>query len=284
VSLVCGDHRAAEAVMADPRIGGISLSGSSAAGWSAQEIAARRRVPLQAELGGNNASIVWDGADVARAAALVARGAFEFAGQRCTANRRAVVRDSLFAEFVEAVRSATAALRWGDPLDTATDVGPMLSVAARDAVREALASAASVAEQVLVPHAGGASAHPLDSRGAYQAPTIVVAPPASAPIVQEETFGPVLVLQRAARFEEALDLANGVRQGLVAALFSGEGPWRRRFLERAEAGILKGGASTADADVEAPFGGWKYSGVGPPERGSGDLEFYTRAQALHGDL
>jgi len=163
-------------------------------------------------------------------------------------------------------------------------VGPMLSVAARDAVREALAAAASVSERRLVPHAGGASARALESRGAYQAPTIVVAPPASAPIVQEETFGPVLVLQRAAGFEEALDLANGVRQGLVAALFSGEGPWRQRFLERAEAGILKGGASTADADVEAPFGGWKASGVGPPERGSGDLEFYTRAQALHGDL
>jgi acyl-CoA reductase-like NAD-dependent aldehyde dehydrogenase/nicotinamidase-related amidase len=284
VALVCGDHRAAEAVMADPRVAGISISGSSAAGWSAQEIAARRRVPLQAELGGNNAAVVWDGADVARAAELVARGAFEFAGQRCTANRRAVVRDSLLVPFVDAVREATAALRWGDPLEAATDVGPMLSVAARDAVREALAAAASSAEHVAVPHAGAARALELEALGAYLAPAVVVAPPAAAPIVQEETFGPVLVVQRAARFEEALDLANGVRQGLAAALFSGAGPWRDRFLERAEAGILKGGDSTADADAEAPFGGWKASGVGPPERGSGDLEFYTRAQALHGDL
>ena len=284
VALVLGDHRAAEAAMADPRVGGISLSGSSAAGWSAQEIAARRRVPLQAELGGNNAAIVWDGADVAKAAMGIARGAFEFAGQRCTANRRAIVRDSLFAPFVEAVAAATAALRWGDPLDPATDVGPLLSVAARDAVGAAIDAAASRAERVVVPHAGAAGSRELEALGAYRAATIVVAPPASSPIVQEETFGPVLVVQRAVRFEEALDLANGVRQGLVAALFSGEGPWRERFLERAEAGILKGGASTADADAEAPFGGWKASGVGPPERGSGDLEFYTRAQALHGDL
>jgi len=284
IALVCGDRRAAEAVMAEPRVGGISVSGSSAAGWSAQEAAARRRVPLQAELGGNNAAIVWDGADVAEAAALVARGAFEFAGQRCTANRRAVLRDSLFEEFVEAAAAAAAALRMGDPLDPKTDLGPLVSVAARDDVREAIGDASPSAEAILVPHADPGRARELEDRGAYLAPVIVVAPPSSAPIVQEETFGPVLVVQRAARFEEALDVANGVRQGLVAALFAGDGPWRERFRERIEAGILKGGSSTADADAEAPFGGWKASGVGPPERGSGDLEFYTRAQALHGDL
>ncbi len=284
LALVCGDRRAAEAVMADPRIGGISVSGSSAAGWSAQEIAARRRVPLQAELGGNNAAIVWDGADLAEAARRIARGAFEFAGQRCTANRRAVVRDSLFTAFVEAVGAATAGLRWGDPLEPETEVGPLVSVGARDAAREAIEAAALRAERLVVPHAGSGRAGALESRGAYLAPVIVVAPPASAPIVQEETFGPVLVVQRATSFEEALDLANGVRQGLVAAIFAGERPRRDQFRERAEAGILKGGVSTADADAEAPFGGWKASGLGPPERGSGDVEFYTRAQALHGDL
>jgi alpha-ketoglutaric semialdehyde dehydrogenase len=227
---------------------------------------------------------VWDGADVESAAALVARGAFEFAGQRCTANRRAVVRDALFDAFVEAVTAATAALRWGDPLDPETDVGPLVSAAARGAAREAVVGASPSAERVLAPHAGLARAFELEAHGAYLAPAIVVAPPPSAAIVQEETFGPVLVVQRAARFEEALDLVNGVRQGLVAALFAGDGPWRERFQERTEAGILKGGSSTADADSEAPFGGWKASGVGPPERGSGDVEFYTRAQALHGDL
>ena len=77
--------------MSDPAVDAVSLSGSSPAGWAAQEICARRRIPLQAELGGNNAAIVWTGADLGRAAALVARGAFLFAGQRCTANRRVIV-------------------------------------------------------------------------------------------------------------------------------------------------------------------------------------------------
>jgi aldehyde dehydrogenase (NAD+) len=102
-------------------------------------------------------------------------------------------------------------------------------------------------------------------------------------IVHEETFGPVLVLQRARSLDEALALANGVRQGLVAALFAGAGPWNERFAREARNGVLKWNASTADADASAPFGGWKASGLGPPEHGPGDLEFYARLQALYGE-
>jgi acyl-CoA reductase-like NAD-dependent aldehyde dehydrogenase len=103
-----------------------------------------------------------------------------------------------------------------------------------------------------------------------------------AEIVQEETFGPVLVVQPAESFAHALKLMNGVRQGLAAALFSPSVERRARFVDEAEAGILKLDEATADAGVEAPFGGWKASGVGPSEHGEGDLEFYTRAQALYG--
>jgi acyl-CoA reductase-like NAD-dependent aldehyde dehydrogenase/nicotinamidase-related amidase len=277
VRLLAGNHRAASAVMSDPGVEAVSLTGSSMAGWAAQEICARRRVPLQAELGGNNAAIVWTGAEVERAAVQVARGAFGFAGQRCTANRRAVVADALFDEFLENAVAAVATLRWGDPLDPETEIGPMVSEAARDRVAAAVADAAARGARLLTPHA-----NPPRRRGAWYPPTLVVdAPPGSA-IVQEETFGPVLVLQRARSFEEALELANGVRQGLVASLFSGPGPWRERFDGDARAGILKWNAATAGADASAPFGGWKSSGLGPPEHGPGDVEFYTRLQAIYG--
>jgi acyl-CoA reductase-like NAD-dependent aldehyde dehydrogenase len=99
--------------------------------------------------------------------------------------------------------------------------------------------------------------------------------------VQEETFGPVLVVQRAAGFDEALALCNGVRQGLVAALFSRSPDLQEQFLHGARAGILKINHGTADADARTPFGGWKASGVGPPEHGSADREFYTRMQAVY---
>ena len=284
VNLVAGDHRTAAAVMSDPGVSAVSLSGSSIAGWAAQEVCARRRIPLQAELGGNNAAIVWSGANLERAAALIALGAFSFAGQRCTANRRAIVEGRLFEEFLRLLTAAIAALRWGDPLDPSTEVGPLVSEAARDRVGAAVEEARASAERILAPHAALPQAKSLCTTGAYYPPTVVAGPLHESEIVQQETFGPVLALERAASFEEALALANGVRQGLVAALFSGPGPWRERFGQTAQAGVLKWNSSTADADAFAPFGGWKSSGVGPPEHGPGDREFYSRLQARYGEI
>ena len=281
VGLVAGDHRAATAVMSDSGVDAVTVSGSSAAGWAAQEICARRRIPLQAELGGNNAAIVWTGADLVRAAEQIAKGAFAFAGQRCTANRRAVVADALFPELLERALAAVARLCWGDPLDPVTEIGPLVSEQARDRVAAAVAEAAAAGARIVTPH-GGATAPAGVAPGAWYPPTVVVDAAPESAIVQEETFGPVLVLQRARSFDEALALANGVRQGLVAAIFAGPGPWNARFAREARSGVLKWNVSTADADASAPFGGWKASGIGPPEHGPGDLEFYSRLQALYG--
>ena len=278
VALVRGDHRAAAAVMSDGGVDAVSISGSSSAGWTAQEICARRRIPLQAELGGNNAAIVWEGADLSSAAEQIALGAFAFSGQRCTANRRVVVQAALFDDVLECVRAAVATLPWGNPLDPATRIGPLVSEEARERVAAAVSRAAADGARVLTPHP-----LPPGGPGAWFPPTIVVGAAHESAIVQEETFGPVLVLERAEHFEGALRLANGVRHGLVAALFSGPGPWREAFERSAEAGVLKRNASTADADADAPFGGWKASGIGPPEHGPADLEFFSRFQSIYDD-
>ena len=281
VGLVCGDDRTARELFRCPGVDAVTLSGSSAAGWSAQEACAARRIPLQAELGGNNAAIVWDGADVGSAASLVAHGAFAFAGQRCTANRRAVVDSRLLGPFLQTLESATRALAWGDPLEPATVVGPLLSESARERVAVIVERALPQVEKALRPLGCGEPEGPWP-KGAYYAPTVLVCRNPAREIVQEETFGPVLVVQPAGGFEEALELAQGVRQGLVASMFGGSEEERELF-RGVRAGILKRGAATADADLVSPFGGWKASGVGPPERGDGDVEFYTRAQALYGE-
>jgi acyl-CoA reductase-like NAD-dependent aldehyde dehydrogenase len=117
--------------------------------------------------------------------------------------------------------------------------------------------------------------------GAFYPPTVVGTDSASEEIVQEETFGPVVVIQRASDFAHALELCNCTPHGLVAALFSSSSELEQEFLDKARAGVLKVNLSTAGAGIGVPFGGWKASGVGPPEHGASNLEFYTRAQSVY---
>jgi acyl-CoA reductase-like NAD-dependent aldehyde dehydrogenase len=130
----------------------------------------------------------------------------------------------------------------------------------------------------LVPH-GRTTVAGVD--GAWYPPTIVICEDPDSELVQRESFGPVLVVQPARDWSEALALVNGVEQGLVAALFSRSAASAERFLEEAQAGILKLNRSTADAELDVPFGGWKASAVGPPEHGSFDADFYTRPQTVY---
>jgi acyl-CoA reductase-like NAD-dependent aldehyde dehydrogenase len=118
--------------------------------------------------------------------------------------------------------------------------------------------------------------------GAYAQPAIICCDRADHPLVQEETMSPILVVQRAESFAHAMALCNGTRYGLAAALFSNAREIQERFLREAQAGILKINTSTAGADVSLPFGGWKASGLGPPEHGEADRLFYTRMQSVYG--
>jgi alpha-ketoglutaric semialdehyde dehydrogenase len=279
LNLVMGSSESSQALIADPYVDAVTITGSCAAGYAAAEVCARRHIPLQAELGGNNAAIVWHDCDLDLAAALVAEGAFGFAGQRCTANRRAIIDDRCYDSFVQKLADRTRALHWGDPRDPSTQIGPLVSAAARARVGAVVDRAAPTARAVIRPHLGGPQAA---TRGdAWFAPTIVCCDDPSHEIVQHETFGPVLVVQRARDFDEALALCNGVAQGLVAALFSLSETLRQEFLHRAQAGILKLNRSTVDANAEAPFGGWKSSGAGPAEHGPSNREFYTRVQSVY---
>jgi alpha-ketoglutaric semialdehyde dehydrogenase len=283
VNLVAGGRATACAVLAAPDVSAASLSGSSRTGFAAQEICSGRRIPLQAELGGNNASIVWDGTDPASTARLVAHGAFAFAGQRCTANRRAIVSRRLCDRFLDELVGALRGIRWGDPSKPETEAGPLISEEACRRVA-AIVSRASAGQARVQTYDDNSVFDSLREAGTYHPPVIVVGPDSGSEIVQEETFGPVLVVQPADDFDGALELLNGVPQGLVASLLGGSALERSRFLDEAEAGIVKIDRATSDADALAPFGGWKASGVGPPEHGAADREFFTREQAVYGSV
>lgn len=274
VRLAEGGRERAVEILNDAAVAAVTITGSLAAGATAREACARRGVPLQAELGGNNAAVVWPDADQDEAARQIAAGAFEMAGQRCTANRRVVVLRRDVDAFVERLCRHAAALVWGDPRDEATQIGPLVSVAHRDRVAAFVARA-------------GDAIHPLgttppDGDRAWFPPVIVRGDDPASEAVQEETFGPVLVVQTADDWDGAMRLCDGVRHGLAAAVFTSSPERAARFLDEAQAGIVKVNQSTADAAVDVPFGGWKASGIGTPEHGAFDVEFFTRPQTVYG--
>jgi alpha-ketoglutaric semialdehyde dehydrogenase len=283
VRLLTGDHTTAQRLAADERVDAVTFTGSAAGGYAMQEICARRFVPLQAELSGNNAAILWDDADFARAAMQIARGAFGFAGQRCTANRRVVVSRARYETALRELALAAEKLRWGDPSETATDLGPVIDAAKRDehAARVRAAEDSGAAHRVVRLFEGKAHESWVQA-GAFARPAIVCCDRPEHSLVQEETMGPLLVVQRAEDFDHALQLCNGVRHGLVAALFSCAPDLQRAFLAGARAGVLKLNSATAGVAASLPFGGWKSSGIGPPEHGEGDRLFYTRMQSVYG--
>jgi alpha-ketoglutaric semialdehyde dehydrogenase len=283
IRLVTGDHTTAQFLADQKHVQAVTLTGSIAAGHAIQEICARRIVPLQMELSGNNAAIVWRDADFKTAAEQIAWGAFAFAGQRCTANRRVIVHSGDFETFVAELESAAARMRWGDPLDPATEIGPVLNIGKRDELASliALAESEGALHRVIYPQAKHA-AEPWVKAGAYAQPVIACCDHPTHPLVREETMAPLLVVQRADDFSGAIKCCNEVRHGLIASLFSQQPELQKIFLEQAEAGVLKFNSATAGVDITLPFGGWKASGLGPPEHGDGDLEFYTRMQAVYG--
>lgn len=281
LSLVFGDVKTAHALIAHPGVAAVTLTGARRAGLEAASLCARRTIPLQAELGGNNAAIVMADADLGAVARALALSAFGFAGQRCTATRRIVVDHSVRERFTSMLMAEVEKLRIGDPLDPATQLGPMISAARRAEIMAAVARA--------VTRDGGRLLHggfvpPGMDGGCWYLPTLVDRLAPDAALVREESFGPIAVIQSARNYDEAIALCNGVVEGLVASFFGHDEMLQRRFMAEAEAGILRLNPCGFPVAADAPFGGWKSSGIGPPEHGRWDREFFARPQAIYGKL
>lgn len=278
VAVVFGDGRTAQRLAGQPEVTAVTVTASIAAGRQMAMLCGDALKPLQAELGGNNAVVVMGEVDIARVAREIALSAFSFAGQRCTAGRRILVERSSYARLVDALAAATEALPVGEPVEDSTVVGPLVSKEQQEAVARAVAGARRAGARVVC----GGEVPKEFTHGCWYAPTIVTdAAPASA-LFREELFGPVAVVHPVTDIEEALELVNAVDHGLVATLYSGDEAVQRRFIAEVRAGVVKLNCPPAGVHADAPFGGWKASGLGPPEHGVWDEEFYTRAQALYG--
>jgi acyl-CoA reductase-like NAD-dependent aldehyde dehydrogenase len=279
LSMVFGDAATAQALIAHPAIAAVTITGSQRAGLDASLLCARHGIPLQAELGGNNAAVVMADADLDAAARALAGSAFGFAGQRCTSTRRIIVDESVRERFTSLLLREVAALPVGDPLDPATRVGPLVSAVQRNQVAAAIRCALEQDGGRLF--CGGEMP---PGKGSWYPPTLIGGLTPDAALVQEESFGPVAVVLGAAGFADAMRLCNDVSQGLVASFFGRDPAQQRLFLAQAQAGILRLNPAGFPVAAEAPFGGWKTSGMGPPEHGRWDRDFFARPQAIYGEL
>ncbi|CAK0780485.1 hypothetical protein CCP3SC15_760003 [Gammaproteobacteria bacterium] len=278
VGVVFGDGHTAQQLARHPQIAAVTVTASISAGRQLALICGAGLKSLQAELGGNNAVVVMEDIDPTSIARDLAISAFGFAGQRCTAGRRILVERANFAAMLTALTEETAKLCVGEPGDIDTTVGPLISRTQQQAVARAVLSAHHAGARILC---GGTVPADL-THGCWYVPTLVTDIAPESPLFREETFGPVAVVHPFTTIEEAISLVNAVPHGLVATLYSHHAAAQRHFLTAIEAGVLKLNKIPTGVHHEVPFSGWKASGIGPPEHGRWDEEFYTRAQALYG--
>jgi aldehyde dehydrogenase (NAD+) len=251
----------------------VSFTGSVAVGSQVAVAATRRGIPVQAELGGLNASVVLPDADVTRAAATIAGAAMGYAGQKCTATSRVVVVGDP-AAFTEALVAAVERLPGGDPADEDTVVGPVITDGAAQAVVEAAERALGEGGTIAT---GGRRG---EGPGHWVAPTVVTGLSPRADLAQREVFGPIVAVLGARDPDDAVAITNDVEYGLVTALFTRDLDRALDLANRFETGLVKVNAATSGVDFHAPFGGEKRSSIGPREQGKAARDFYTATRTI----
>lgn len=277
-TLIGGDAGVGQALVRDRQVAAVSFTGSTEVGQRLAAVLAGRGARAQVELGGKNAIVVLDDADVEAAARAAASGAFAFAGQKCTSVSRVVVLPGVRDSFRDALVEETARLRVGVPTDPGSDIGPVISQVALGRHLSAVDAARSRGARSLT---GGVRLTEGLPEGAYLSPAVLDRASATDPIAQDELFGPVLVLLDAADHDEAVRIANGTKYGLAASVYTADLGSAFAFVERLEAGIVKVNEPTPGLEPHMPAGGWKASGYGPPELGPSALDFFTREKSVY---
>jgi len=241
----------ARRLVADPRVRMISFTGSARAGWAIRAEAGTRRVSL--ELGGNAGVVVEPDADLARAVDACAVGGYGYAGQSCISVQRILVHERVYADFVAAFVDRVGRLRVGDPLDPATDVGPMIDEAAARRAEAWIAEA--VRDGATVAVGGGRS-------GAVLQPTVLTGTRPDHRVNCEEVFAPVTTVTPYRSFDEALESLNASPYGLQAGVFTRDVGRLMRAWDRLEVGGVMGNEVPTWRIDRMPYGGAKASGLG----------------------
>jgi betaine-aldehyde dehydrogenase len=262
-----------EALVTHPLVRKISFTGSTAVGSRIMQLAARDIKRISLELGGKSPNIVFADADVALAAEKSPMSVFANAGQDCCARSRVFVERSAYDEFVERFVAATRAIVVGDPADERTQVGPLVSSQQRETVESFLEEPASLKRQLAI---GGT--RPRD-KGYFLSPTVVLGCDTSDKIWREEVFGPVVCIRAFDDEEQMIREVNDSPYGLSGSLWTRDLQRALRVARRVESGVLSVNTNSS-VHVEAPFGGFKQSGIGR-DLGMAALEGYTELKNVY---
>jgi acyl-CoA reductase-like NAD-dependent aldehyde dehydrogenase len=263
-----------------PDVGAISFTGSSAVGSLVGQRAAANFKPVSLEMGGKNAMIVMDDANLELALEGALWGAFGTTGQRCTATSRILLHKSIAAEFTSKLVTRAAALIVGNGLEDGTEVGPQVN---SDQIATSTKYVAiAVAEGAKILTGGTALTEGPYANGTFFAPTVIGSVTPTMRIAREEVFGPVVSLIEFSTFEEAIEIANSIDYGLSTSLYSKDVNRAFAAIRDLEAGITYINAPTIGAEVHLPFGGVKQTGNGHRE-GNGAIDFYTTWKAVYFD-
>jgi alpha-ketoglutaric semialdehyde dehydrogenase len=283
VNLVTGSaSNVGNPIVKDDRVKAISFTGSEGVGRKIAEVAAKRGAKVQLELGGKNPAIVLADADMDHALDHVVSGAMWSTGQKCTATSRAILDASIAEQFTQRLTERVSNLRVGDPLAEDTQIGPVIDQSAVDRILGDIESAERDGARLLA----GGSRLSSDGRehGFFVAPTLIGNVVPDSRLGQEEVFGPVLGVMTVDGLDEAIEIANSVRFGLSASIFTRDLRKALTFAQGIQAGVVHVNSETPGAEPQVPFGGFKGSSSYSREQGKSARDFYTQVKTVYIDL
>ena len=281
VNIVCGTGATAgTALVEHTDVRAISFTGSSAVGSLVAQRAAATFKQVSLEMGGKNAQIVLDDANLDLALDGALWGAFGTTGQRCTATSRILLQEGIAEEFIEKFVARAKKLKIGNGLDESVEVGPQVNAAQIETSEKYVSIARQEGAQILC--GGRTLTQGHFAHGTFFEPTVFVGVTPGMRVAREEVFGPIVTLIEFSTFEEAVEIANSIDYGLSTALYTRDVNRAFAAIRDLEAGITYINAPTIGAEVHLPFGGVKHTGNGHRE-GLGALEFFTTWKAVYVD-
>lgn len=266
-----------DALVRDPRVDLISFTGSTKVGKRIGEIAARRMAKVSLELGGKNALVVCDDADLRNAVKWTVLSSFSNAGQRCASSSRIVIFNQIYSEFRSALLKAVERLKVGT--ENSDDLGPVINGSQLDNMLSAIQNAKRVGSEVLI--GGDRMRTPKYAEGFYMSPTVIENVSPEQDISRTELFGPIVCLYKVSNYQEALDFVNDSPYGLTACIHTKNIDRAIHFAHHVKTGVAVINAGTYGSEPHMPFGGVKNSGNGTREPGTEAIDIYSDLKDIY---